>query len=122
LDALKEAPDLPGFCLAAGVEPLDLKDDPSQLYLMFQVTDTGRGLKGEELPQLFQRFRQGNANTHIEFGGNGLGLPTVAYLPCTVLTIARIVYLQTAGREAQRLHFRRSCPIGRCPVHVLHPR
>ena len=45
-----------------------------QLYLQFQVHDTGRGMGTEEMKQLFQRFSQGSPRTHTKYGGSGLGL------------------------------------------------
>ncbi len=38
------------------------------------ITDTGIGVSREELPQLFQKFSQGDSSTTREYGGTGLGL------------------------------------------------
>lgn len=38
------------------------------------VSDSGPGLTSDELSRLFQRFKQGSAQTHVVFGGSGLGL------------------------------------------------
>jgi Histidine kinase-, DNA gyrase B-, and HSP90-like ATPase len=46
----------------------------STLFLTFSVTDTGTGLSEEERALLFQRFTQANPETHINYGGSGLGL------------------------------------------------
>lgn len=45
-----------------------------ELYLVFSISDTGRGLTPEEISGLFQRFKQANPKTHITYGGSGLGL------------------------------------------------
>jgi CheY-like chemotaxis protein len=45
-----------------------------QLFITFEVKDTGRGLEQQEMTKLFNRFQQGTAKTHIKYGGSGLGL------------------------------------------------
>ena len=44
------------------------------IYLMFAVTDTGRGLTTPEMDMLFRRFSQASPRTHVQYGGSGLGL------------------------------------------------
>ena len=44
------------------------------VYLLFTVTDTGKGLELEEMTRLFNRFQQATKKTHIKYGGSGLGL------------------------------------------------
>lgn len=67
-----------------GVKYLSHERDPTSspssnnqrapVYLSLSVTDTGRGLSNDEMALLFQRFQQANPQTHVEYGGSGLGL------------------------------------------------
>lgn len=45
-----------------------------EVYLLFAVQDTGRGLDENEKTLLFQRFSQASPRTHVQYGGSGLGL------------------------------------------------
>jgi hypothetical protein len=46
----------------------------SQIYLRFQVQDTGCGLTPEQKQMLFEKFAQASPRTHGKYGGSGLGL------------------------------------------------
>ncbi|KAF2712760.1 hypothetical protein K504DRAFT_427362 [Pleomassaria siparia CBS 279.74] len=45
-----------------------------EMYLQFEVRDTGKGLTAEEISRLFSRFQQASAKTASQHGGSGLGL------------------------------------------------
>jgi hypothetical protein len=44
------------------------------IFITFSVTDTGSGLSDDERALLFQRFTQAKPETHVTYGGSGLGL------------------------------------------------
>lgn len=45
-----------------------------EIYLGFSVQDSGIGLQEKEIHKIFERFRQANVKTHVNYGGSGLGL------------------------------------------------
>ncbi|MGB3655473.1 MAG: PAS domain S-box protein, partial [Rivularia sp. (in: cyanobacteria)] len=49
-------------------------------YAQIQIKDTGKGIKKEFLPYLFEHFRQEDSATTRKFGGLGLGLAIVRQL------------------------------------------
>lgn len=49
-------------------------------YFRFEVSDTGKGISGEFLPHLFDRFSQADQSYSRSYGGLGLGLAIVRHL------------------------------------------
>lgn len=48
--------------------------DCDEIYLTFDVSDTGLGLSESEKNSLFQKFNQATPRTHIHYGGSGTWL------------------------------------------------
>ncbi|PYM23621.1 MAG: hybrid sensor histidine kinase/response regulator [Candidatus Rokuibacteriota bacterium] len=59
---------------------IDVRLERSEAHARIAVTDSGRGIAPEFLPQLFQRFRQAETGFTRHHGGLGLGLAIVRHL------------------------------------------
>ncbi|EUC31350.1 hypothetical protein COCCADRAFT_6749 [Bipolaris zeicola 26-R-13] len=67
------------FWATDGETPADMTSNPDwgkgeEIYLGFSVTDSGIGLQEKDIDKIFERFRQANVKTHVNYGGSGLGL------------------------------------------------
>lgn len=59
----------------AGYVELSTRISDGRLFI--DVTDTGMGIKADQLPHLFERFRQAEGSSTKDFAGTGLGLSLV---------------------------------------------
>ncbi|HEX6734967.1 MAG TPA: response regulator [Azonexus sp.] len=57
-----------------------LADDGDTVLCRFTVSDTGVGIRADDLPRLFKPFEQLDASTTRQYGGTGLGLAIAQHL------------------------------------------
>lgn len=55
-------------------EDVDLELSKAEMFIKFQITDTGRGFTDREAEALFKRFSQIDGSSTRQHGGTGLGL------------------------------------------------
>jgi two-component system, chemotaxis family, CheB/CheR fusion protein len=73
---------------------VDVTVAPMQNYAQIRVGDTGQGISAELLPEIFDRFRQGDSSSSKGTQGLGLGLAIVRHL---VELHGGSVWAQSAG-------------------------
>ena len=55
-------------------------ENEGRVRTVFEITDTGIGMSGDEIKRIFNQFEQANSDIHKHFGGTGLGLTIVKAL------------------------------------------
>jgi signal transduction histidine kinase len=65
---------------AQGTIAIRVRHDPAQDLVVFDVADTGIGIAAEEIPHIFDEFRQVDGSMSRKYGGVGLGLALVRKL------------------------------------------
>ena len=66
------------FTLAGG--RINIKVEPAGDHVQMQISDTGIGIRKEQIPHLFERFRQAEGSVNRSYEGSGLGLALVKEL------------------------------------------
>ncbi|GAB4198335.1 MAG: hypothetical protein Fur006_47990 [Coleofasciculaceae cyanobacterium] len=59
---------------------ITVKIEPAGDHVRLQIIDTGIGIKKEQVPHLFERFRQAEGSVNRSYEGSGLGLALVKEL------------------------------------------
>jgi len=78
--------------------------------LVFTITDTGIGLKIDEIKRLFRPFAQANADIARRYGGSGLGLAVVKAL---AKRMGGDLIVTSAPGRGSSFRFSAALPIGR---------
>lgn len=68
------------FTPAGGTITITLHQDPHRDRAILKVQDTGIGIREDQLPHLFERFRQAEGSVNRSYEGTGLGLSLVKEL------------------------------------------
>ncbi|WP_130470530.1 response regulator [Candidatus Magnetaquicoccus inordinatus] len=77
-------------------------DRQSTERLLFQVSDTGIGIPGEQSEKIFERFTQADSGITRRFGGTGLGLSITRLL---VERMGGQIWLESGVGEGSRFFF-----------------
>src|SRR5262249_3159052 len=59
---------------------IDIRLERIDPHICITVSDTGKGIRSDFLPYVFDRFRQADVSSTRRYGGLGLGLALVKYL------------------------------------------
>ncbi|MDP8964682.1 MAG: response regulator [Cyanobacteriota bacterium] len=59
---------------------ITVKVEPAGDHIRMQISDTGIGIRKEQIPHLFERFRQAEGSVNRSYEGSGLGLALVKEL------------------------------------------
>jgi signal transduction histidine kinase/CheY-like chemotaxis protein len=101
-----------GFVLVTLKAELD--EGETNAWVTISVRDSGIGIPPEHLPNLFERFVQGDASTTRRFGGAGLGLAICKKLAGMMKGTIRVTSQPAAGSE-----FVVEIPMRLAPEHTV---
>lgn len=79
-----------------------LYGEENELIIHFSVSDTGIGIKEEDLPNLFRPFTQADASMSRRYGGSGLGLSITREL---TRLMGGDVWVESTYGEGSTFHF-----------------
>ena len=76
-----------------------ISQNDTQVYLHFEIEDTGEGISKKKQKNIFQNFTQGSVQINRKFGGTGLGLSIVKNL--LALQKSKIQLESTLGKGSK---------------------
>ncbi|PZE22227.1 PAS domain-containing sensor histidine kinase [Paenibacillus xerothermodurans] len=89
------------------------QEEPDDLILLFTVQDTGIGIPGEKLDQLFRSFSQLHPGINRKYGGTGLGLAICKKL---VQLMGGDIWVESKEGVGSTFHF--TLPASSCSKQV----
>lgn len=92
--------------VSVSIIPLQASDD--EVTLQFSVSDTGIGIKQEQLKHLFQPFSQADSSTARRYGGSGLGLAISSKL---VERMGGMLAVESVPGQGSRFFFTLNFPL-----------
>jgi len=96
---------------------VDVRLQRTDSVVRLTVSDTGKGIRPELLPFVFDRFRQGEGSTGRQYGGLGLGLAIVRHI---VELHGGVVHAESAG-DNQGATFTVDLPYNAAPSATVVP-
>jgi PAS domain S-box-containing protein len=97
---------------------VEIRLEGTDSVVRLTVTDTGKGIRPELLPFVFDRFRQGETSTGRQHGGLGLGLAIVRHI---VELHGGLVRAESAG-EGRGAIFTVDLPFAATPIAAVTPK
>ena len=91
------------------------RHDMAREKIVFEVTDTGIGIPGHELPHIFDEFRQVDGSMSRLYGGMGLGLALVRKLATLLQGVVTVT-----SQVGQGSIFTVTLPLRLVPYDGLH--
>jgi PAS domain S-box-containing protein len=96
---------------------VDIRLERADSMVRLTVSDSGTGIRGDLLPFVFDRFRQGETSTGRQYGGLGLGLAIVRHI---VELHGGVVRAESAGDNCGAT-FTVDLPFNATPVATVVP-
>ncbi|MEO5369790.1 MAG: ATP-binding protein [Magnetococcus sp. DMHC-1] len=98
--------------LSASLEPDASGQVTGEARVRFSVRDSGIGIPGEKLSQIFERFTQVDGSTTRKYGGSGLGLTISQHL---IHMMGGAIQVKSEEGHGSEFYFTVCFPVGKLP-------